>query len=164
MRKPIEYEIIQNPVLGAAAITQAIIEYHEAKDEGMPLTLVMVVLPMVFHKKTIKVIAGMVKVGGGLRRALGKDRTLSVGLQQRMEKMAGLSFTALNIALSCKMCSVLTLEKEILVTPLRKTLPFTDMGYVNGDGREILKGAVRVGNWLGSYDMTAICRQLDLRF
>jgi hypothetical protein len=164
MQKPIEYEVIQNTVLGAAAITQAVIEYQGARHEGMPLALVMVVLPMVFHKKTTEVIGGMNKVGGGLRRAIGKDRTLSVGLQERMEKMAELSFAALNIALSCKRCLALTLDEDVLVTPLRRTVPFEDMRYGNGDGREILKAAVRVGNWLGSYNMTAICRQLDLRF
>ena len=164
MRKPIEYEIIQNPVLGAAALTQAVIEYREARDEGMQLALVMVVLPMVFHKETTEFIAGMNKVGGGLRKAIGQDRTLSVGLQERMEKMAGLSFAALNVAVSCKKCLTLDVGTEILVIPCRKTLPVEDMGYANGDGREILKAAMRVGYWLGSYSMTAICRQLDLRF
>ncbi len=164
MRKPIEYEIIQNPVLGAAAITQAVIEYREARDEGMPLALVMVVLPMVFHKETTELIAGMNKVGGGLRRAIREDRTLSVGLQQRMEKMAELSFTALNLALSCKKCLTLDLETNILVIPCRKTMPGADMGYGDGGGGEILKAAMRVGYWLGSYNMTAMCRQLDLRF
>ena len=164
MRKTIEYEIIQNPVLGAAAITQAVIEYRQARDVGMPLALVMVVLPMVFHKETTELIAGMNKVGGGLRRAIREDRTLSVGLQRRMEKMAELSFTALNLALSCKKCLTLDLETNILVIPCRKTLSVEDMGYVNGDGRKILKAAMRVGYWLGSYNMTAICRQLDLRF
>lgn len=164
MREPIEYQVLQNPVLGAAAITLAVIEYHKAKKEGMPLPLVMAVLPMVFHRKTTKVIAKMRKVGGGLRRAKGKDKTLSVGLQQRMEGMAGLSLRALNLALSCKKCVALDFGEDVLVVPCRKTIQVTEMGYNDGDAGDILKAASRVGYWFGSYKLVAVCKQLDLRF
>lgn len=164
MRQPIEYQVLQNPVLGAAAITQAVIEYHKAKKEGMPLPLVMAVLPMVFHKKTAEVVARMHKVGAGLPRAIDQDRTLRVGLQQRMEGMGGLSFRALNLALSCKRCVALDFGEDVAVVPCRKTIQGTDMGYEDGDATDILKAASRVGYWLGSYEVAAVCRQLDLRF
>ncbi len=164
MKKLFEYEVVQNPVLGATAITQAVIEYYKVKEGGMPLPLVMAVLPVVFHRKTIELIASMDMVGGGLLRALGRDRTLKVGLQQRMEGMAELSFRALNIALSCRKCLVLNFDKDVLVVPCRKSVPAADMGYKDGDAKEVVKAAMRIGHWFGAYSMGVICYQLDLRF
>ncbi len=164
MRHSIEYEIIQNPALGAAAIMQAVIKYHEVRDEGMPLPLLMAVLPMVFHRKTTDLISGMRLVGGGLRRAKGSDSTISVGLQRRMEGMAKITLRALNISVSCKDSLELRCNGTLEVVPCRRTVSASDMGYKDGDALEIMKAAKRVGHWFGTYEMTDICRQLNLRF
>jgi hypothetical protein len=164
MRNSIEYEIIQNPALGAAAIVHAVVEYYKVTHEGMPLPMLMAVLPMVLNRKTTELIFRKNMVGGGLRKVKGEDRTLSAGLQRRMEGMANLTFRSLNIAVSCKNCLSMRYNELVEIIPLRLTVDAKSMGYVAGDTTQILSAAKRIGSWFGQFEMSEICRQLDLRF
>ena len=64
--------------------------------EGVPLPLVFLVLPLTFHKRSATVLASKAQPGA-LYKALGDDRELTIGLQERMQAMSDRTFQALSI-------------------------------------------------------------------
>lgn len=95
-----EQKLVQNAGLGAEAIFEAVAAYykHEKQTRGLPFPMVFLVLPLVFHKKTVVAIKSR-KGAGALRKALRADREISIGLQQRMESMYDATVSACSLAL-----------------------------------------------------------------
>ncbi|NJD78858.1 MAG: hypothetical protein FIB08_17480 [Candidatus Methanoperedens sp.] len=155
-----EYYVIQNSTLGSLALWTFAKEFYENahKERGAPLPLTMIVLPMVFHKDTVSSIFGRV-FEGGLYRAVGDDRTISAGLQQRMEAMADQTFKALNLAFAA---GLLKYDSQMTyVIPVR----ISEASQVNiGGTKEIMSAARRLGYWFSTISMEQISILLKVRF
>jgi hypothetical protein len=133
--------------------------YEETfQQRGPSIPLTMPVLPMVFHKETASSISRK-NFQGGLFIAIAENRTISVGLQQRMEDMENQTFQALNLSFAAGLLDYEKVSKQIL--PLRKTLPFQiDVG----ETKEMLNAAKRLGAWFATISTEQLCILLKLRF
>ena len=94
-----EQNLVQNIGLGAEAIFESVAACYkqEKQMKGMSFPLVFLVLPLVFHKKTVAAIKSR-SGAGALRKALRADREISIGLQQRMEAMYETTVSACSLA------------------------------------------------------------------
>jgi hypothetical protein len=158
-----EHEAVQNPALGAMALWQCAVEYSQNTHprHGLPIALSMLVLPMVLHRRTAFAIHSKQRVGG-FYRALAEDRAISVGLQERMEVMAGLSFRSLNLGLAS---GLLRLESEdgIAILPSRVTAPW-EFSWCSRETRAVLGAAKRLGNWFPEVGLENLLSLLRVRF
>ncbi len=98
-KEDFEIRLIQNASIGAAALSAFAISFFEEakKTAGPKLPLMYIILPLVFHLPTARIIAST-KKSSGLLKALEKDRTLHLGLQQRMIDIANMTEESLIMA------------------------------------------------------------------
>lgn len=156
-----EQRVVQNTGLAAEAIWQAVHEAHEAKgrSEGVSLPLAFLVLPLTFHKRTAMVLASKSQPGA-LYKALGEDRELRVGLQERMQAMSDRTFQALSIGFQAELL-LLDQDHERQLIPGRKTSPVT---HVTDEVKVILSAAKRVGHAFAEMSIIQLSTQLNIRF
>jgi hypothetical protein len=156
-----EQRVIQNTGLAAEAIWQAVHEAHEARgrSEGVAFPLVFLVLPLAFHKRTATVLASKAQPGA-LYKALGDDRELTVGLQERMQALSDRTFHALSIGFHTGLL-LLDQNHERHLIPGRKTSPFT---HVTDEVKVILGAAKRVGQAFAQMSIVQLSTQLNIRF
>ena len=156
-----EQRVIQNTGLAAEAIWQAVQEAHEGKgrSEGVPFPLAFLVLPLTFHKRTATVLASKAQPGA-LYKALGDDRELTVGLQERMQAMADRTFHALSIGFQTGLL-LLDQDHERQLIPGRKSPPVT---HVTDEVKVILNAAKRVGQAFAEMSIVQLSTQLNVRF
>lgn len=156
-----EQRIIQNTGLAAETIWQAVNEAHELKGraEGVPFPLVFLVLPLAFHKRSATVLASKAQPGA-LYKALGDDRELTVGLQQRMEALAERTFHALSIGFQTGLL-LLDQDRERQLIPGRRLPP---VNHVTDEVKLILRAAKRVGQACAEMNIVQLSTQLNIRF
>jgi hypothetical protein len=156
-----EQRVIQNTGLAAEAIWHAVNEAYEAKGraEGVPLPLVFLVLPLVFHQRSAAALASKTQPGA-LYKALADDREITVGLQARMQAMAERTFQALSIAFESNLLRLDTDPQRQLV-PGRRTAP---VAHVTEEVRIIQNAAKRVGQSLSEMNTVQLALHLNIRF
>lgn len=156
-----EQRVVQNVGLAAEAIWQAVHEAHEAKGraDGVMLPLVFLVLPLTFHKRTATILSSKTQPGA-LYKALGEDRELTIGLQERMQAMADRTFKALSIGFHTGLF-VLDREREYQLIPCKKTPPTS---HVTDEVKVILNAAKRVGHSFAEMSLVQLSTQLNIRF
>lgn len=160
MKQGLEYYIIQNSALGSLALWSFATKYYENthQQKGVPLPLTMIVLPMVFHKETVSSISRR-RYKGGLYRSIGENRTISVGLQQRMESMADQTFMSLNVAFAA---GLLKYDPETAqVIPGRTAKPSQ---VKIGETKEIMDASGRLGHWFSQISVEQLSVLLKVRF
>lgn len=148
MRLQFELEISQNPALGAMALWQFSRAYFDTagKTEGPTLPLTLIVLPMVFHRRTTAAIFRM-KSASGIWKALGDHPEIPAGLQARVESSLDLTLDSLDIALASCLLDVDRANPWPRYTPIRKSLP-RELSIAPADVKQILAAAQRLGWWL----------------
>lgn len=155
-----EYDIVQNSALGGLALWAFSAKFFEAtnKQNGPILPITMIVLPIVFHKKTVSLIYNR-NFDGGLFKVIAEDRTIFAGLQHRMEDMFDQTIRSLNIAFSSKLLDYDKITTQLI--PKRKTPPYQiDVG----ETRQILAASNRLGYWCATLSTEQICVLLKVRF
>ncbi|UUZ93356.1 DUF6521 family protein [Paenibacillus sp. P25] len=147
-----EYEIMQNPALGANALwafTQGFIS--RPTEDLQPLTMwhLISVLPLIFHDTSRKMIIKR-RESSGLRSILDRDPASSVGQNEtvfnidgRLMAMEDRTFRSLNLAIACKL---ITLEEGYFSSSVPYKLP----KLVSNETKAILKAAHKLGVWAGS--------------
>lgn len=147
-----EYEIMQNPALGANALwafTQGFIT--RPMEELQPLTLwhLVSVLPLVFHDTSRKMILKR-RVSSGLRSILDREPASSVAqnetifnIDNRLKAMENRTFRSLNVAIACKL---ITLEEGYFTSNVPYKLP----KKLSEETKDVLKAANKLGVWAGS--------------
>jgi hypothetical protein len=156
-----EQRVIQNTGLAAEAIWQAVDEAYEGRgrSEGVPLPLVFLVLPLTFHKRSATVLASKTQPGA-LYKALGDDRELTIGLQERMQALSDRTFQALSIGFQTGLL-LLDQDHERQLVPGRKTPPVV---HVTEEVKVILSAAKRVGHAFAEMSIVQLSTQLNIRF
>jgi len=156
-----EQRVIQNTGLAAETIWQAVRETHEAngRSEGVSLPLAFLVLPLAFHKRTATVLASKAQPGA-LYKALGEDRELTVGLQERMQALADRTFQAMSIAFQTELL-LLDQDHQRQLIPGRRTPPVT---HVTEEVKVILNAAKRVGHAFAEMSVVQLSTHLNIRF
>lgn len=164
MSQNIEHEVVQNVSLGATALWTFARAYMDKTDgrDGPELPACMLVLPLVYHRRTADVIHRM-RSESGLLRALQEEPQLVAGLQRRVEALATRSLQALNVAVAS---SLLEWDRAMpwpRVTPKQRTLP-SDLQSGLGDVPVILSAAKRLGWWFAKEDIVSIYLRLGVVF
>lgn len=156
-----EREVSQNLVLASWALWGAALRYdQELKSErGIPFAHMFIVLPLAFHQQSASIIKNKTMKEGSFYRALADNRTLMVGLQQRVQNYSDITMKALNLSFASKL---LLLDKDSLeISPGRKTLP---EGNPEQDVKTIINASKRIGYWLSVTDFSVLCNILRVRF
>lgn len=155
---PREYEIVQNPALGACVLWQYTEAFSKAtgRQRGPSLVEAMPVLPLVFHEESAESL-GRRRYDGGLYTALADDRALFVGLQKRMEDMTPQTFQALNIALRSGLLSYDRLASQLHRVPRVKPPTAT-----NDAVRLMFFTAQRLGHWFAGFSPAETLKQLQI--
>jgi hypothetical protein len=165
MKPQFEVEVVHSTAVGSVALWQFSKNFQETSPDGQgpDLPRLMLVLPLVFHQKSLLTIQGK-QHKSGLLKVLYDAPELVVGLQQRMEAMHRRTLRSLSLA-----CASSLLERRGDSTLLprfascRKTLP-RDLNPTHEDVRMMLSASRRLGTWLSAHDLTFICTQLHVRF
>lgn len=154
-----EYAIMQNPCLGATCLWSFVHEYWTQKKEaeGPFLGLVNCVLPLALHRESAKALHAR-RFQGGLLNALADDRSLTVGLQDRMEAMSNQTFEALQMAFAADLLQLQI--GDFTLTPVRRTLPSFNKPVPVA---EMLATAGRLGFWFANMPLDQICNYLRIR-
>lgn len=156
-----EQRVIQNTGLAAETIWYAVNEAYLAKGraEGTPFALVFLVLPLCFHQRTAGILASKTQPGA-LYKALAEDREMTIGLQARMQAMAGRTLQALSIGFQSKLLSMDS-DGMRQIYPIRKTPPIT---HTTEEVKTILNAAKRAGQGFVELSMAQIAIHLRVRF
>ncbi|OMD50013.1 three component ABC system middle component [Paenibacillus odorifer] len=144
-----EYEIMQNPALGANvlwAFAQGFVS--QPMEQSLTLWHLVSVLPLVFHNNSRKVILKR-REASGLRSILDRDPSISVAqnetifnIDNRLKAMENRTFRSLNLAIACKL---ITLEEGYF----KSDVPFKFPKKVFNETKDILKAANKLGVWAG---------------
>lgn len=155
-----EYEAVQNTALGAYAMWAFVAEYSATNDDvrGPTLPLAMLVLPLVFHRDTLESIEDRY-LNTGFYLALAENRSIPIGLQERMVAMAQRSLRSTRLALAAGLITYDPLSGEFF--PGRRTSP---PHVENSSLGAILKGSKRLGRWFASTSHEQLLNLLQVRF
>lgn len=164
MSPKLEHDVVQNVSLGATALCTFACAYMEKADgrEGPELPACMLVLPIVYHRRTANAIHRM-RSDSGLLRALQEEPELVAGLQRRLEALATRSLRALNVAVASSLLEWDHATPWPRVTPKQKTLPM-ELQAGLGDVPVILSAAKRLGWWFAKEDVVSIYLRLGVMF
>jgi hypothetical protein len=155
-----DFEVIQNVAIGATALWAFASEFSEAAPNGSGprLPLVMPVLPMVFHRDTLAVIATK-NFNGGLFRALSEDRSIAAGLQDRMVDLSDRTFESLGLAYAAGLLTYDHSTQEIVVR--RRTLPLSLRDKMD---TRVIGAARRLGYWFSTVSVEQVSLLLQIKF
>lgn len=158
------FEILQNPGIGVIAIHSFIYGYNNVakhkvgKSNYPPLIYLFYVLPIVYDNKTIHAIKEK------LYTSMVENKEITLGLQDKANKMAEQTFESLNLGFS-KLIFKLNTENftiEITEDYERHILPL--MKINNQTLRNIQKYSIRLGNIFAKRDEKMIQLDLNIRF
>ena len=165
MRTHFELEVIQNTAVGAAALWQFTLTFESSSQTGdsPDLARMMIVLPLVFHHRSVRSLHSK-QFKSGLLKALYDSPELILGLQARMEAMYHRTLRSLSLASSTGLLERLSATEALpRYTACRKTLP-PELKPTHDEVRMILNASKRLGNWLSAHELPFICAQLHLRY
>lgn len=154
-----EFELVQNPALGAVALWQFTAEFFRATGaaHGARLPAMMVVLPLVLRSQSLASIKSR-RLAGGLALAMAENRALTAHLGKWTVDFGGLTLRSLNLAMAGALIGYDSAVTEFF--PLRKTSPPHVAG---GSTSEICRGARRLGYWFATTDVAALSSLLRVK-
>jgi len=164
------FDVFQNITVSAVALQSFIHGYHEiAKNKAginsyPRLDQIFFVLPIVYNKRAMDVFGSSID----LYTAIMKDTSITLGLQDRANKMAAQTFDALNLGFSKK---ILAWNKEKGIIELahgfkgRRTITLAlDMNQTGNSVKKIQECAHRLGNIFAKKNEKNIQLELNIRF
>jgi hypothetical protein len=159
-----ETRIIQNPALGAMLLWRFAAGYMAGSDSRQcpPLQLLFVVLPIILHKETDKMLTSTLR-NSGLRAFAGKfsDATnsktdLLVAIRDRAIRMRPLSLDSIRIAILSSLIFIDPSKGNAI--PISLTTP--KLG-IPDSVRDMLKAAEKLGYWcsrVSLYEVSTILK------
>jgi hypothetical protein len=154
------FDIVQNPALGAHSLWTFTSAYFARvqKKRGPRFALAFIVLPIVFNEEAAETIASK-NLDGGLFRALADDRALFLNLQARMESMASLTLSSMNLSFASGLLKYDRQQAELI--PGRRRDPFNGVAEVS---RNIMAASRRLGTWTAELSDEQLFAILAVRF
>ncbi|MDP2138561.1 MAG: DUF6521 family protein [Candidatus Didemnitutus sp.] len=155
-----EADLVQNPALGAALLHTFTLEYCEQNrnKSGPPITHLLPVLPMLLHEETVQELYRR-HYEGGLLLALSENRTLTIGLQERMQSTVPRTMRALNLALAAGLLTYDPVEDQVRVAA--KTRAEFSSG---AETKPMHAAATRLGYWFATVRIEQLCSYLRIKF
>lgn len=157
-----EYDIVQNYVLGAHMLREFVKFYQRSSKEntGPSLVLLMPVLPVVLNKEATMSISKRHFIEGSLIKTLTEDKTLYMGLQERMEKMANQTFQSLSMAFSLNLLAYDNMTTNITVIN-QSNPPLTNHSQ---NYRNMLNASRRLGSWFAKLTFEELITVFKINF
>lgn len=159
--------VIQNPALAALVLWRFVRSFYIHDDElnGPNLPETMLVLPIVFHRRSVEAIRNM-HLASGLTKALSDHPTLRVGLQDRLEALADVTFSGLNLACASGLMQIVRMENagvNFVPASKPKTIPI-DLRPDADAARDMIKTAERLGPWFAKTGLPTLCSLLQVNY
>jgi Family of unknown function (DUF6521) len=146
-----EYEIMQNPALGANAIwafTQGFFARPPEELRSLTLWHLVTILPLIYHDTSRNMILKK-REASGLRSILERDSKRSIAqnetvfnINNRIKALEGRTFRSLNLALACNIV-------ELGEGHFFSNVPFKIPNTTLDESKDILKAANKLGRWAG---------------
>jgi len=157
-----EVQAMQNPALGAGLLWRFVCGHSPSSSpKGTPLPLAFVVLPLVFHARTVEEVEGTL-AKSGLRKFQGKfskkDGDILLSLQPRMLAMRDLTLRSLRIGFRAGLITLV--PSEAVLWPRSTTLPPDQPKAVT----ELLKAAEKLGMWCNDVSLFEVAGLLKVDF
>lgn len=161
-----ETQNIQNPALGAGLLWRfacGFTESHRTSDR-VPLQLLFLVLPVLYHKATAEFVKGTLKASGlrafaakfGESKASKQDLLLAI--HDRSIRLRPLTLQAIKIALGTRLISI---QPDGTVIALSQT---NGASGIPADAKQMMKDAEKMGAWCSQLTLHEIATTLKLRF
>lgn len=164
------YEVFQNVAVSSIAMQSFTHGYHEiAKNRNAPikfpkLEYMFFVLPIVYNKSAMTVFGNSID----LYTAIMKDTSITLGLQDRANKMVPQTFDSLNLAFSKKILMINKVENTIELGhgfKSRRNITLSlDMNQTKNSIKMIQECAHRLGNIFAKKNEKNIQLELNIRF
>ncbi|WP_299765164.1 three component ABC system middle component [uncultured Dokdonia sp.] len=156
-----EYDIVQNYIIGSHILREFVKFYQRYSQEniGPELILTMPILPLVLNKSSSFEISKRHYIEGGLMKTIYDDKTLYVGLQNRMEKMYDLSLKSLSM---CFSSGLLNYDKNTSrLTIIDEANP--NLQYAE-NYKQILRASRRLGAWFAKLSIEELTTIFKIKF
>jgi hypothetical protein len=161
-----EVNNVQNPALGAGLLWRFSCGYVGAHktSEPVPLPLLFLVLPILFHEQTSEFVKNTQKASGmrAFTAKFGESKTskqdLLLAIHDRAIRFRALTTDSLQLALATRL---LHLELEGRIVPLSMTAANT--GFAD-ETKELIKAAEKLGYWCAFLTLHEIATTLKVRF
>lgn len=160
-----EPRVMHNPALGAILQWRCAARYFDETSgvRGPDLPFLLLLLPLVLHRKTTLVVRRM-QFGSGLLKAVADEPMLRVGLQRRLETFAKLSLTSLNLACASKLLILQSTRPWPRLLPESKPHLASHLIADTEDVGDMMKAAERFGSWFAQSDLVTTATLLGVRF
>ena len=161
------FDILQNTTIGVIAIHSFILGYNtvtkEKKKEIIDphINHLFYILPIVFESSSVETF----KSSRELYTAISRDKTITLGLQDRANKMSTQTFDSLNLGFSK---GIFTLDKESmrigLTEDYEKRSILNKMKIRDQYFKDIRDASFRLGNIFAKKDEKMLQLTLNIRF
>jgi hypothetical protein len=153
-----EVRAVQNPALGAAVLWRSVVGYEQGNRKGAPtpLPILFLLLPILLHDETARVVASTNR-GSGLRKFEEKffgtqaKADLVFAIHTRALAMRGLTLDSLRVSLAGGLLSIDPVSASAFA--LSKTPAAAGIAE---SVRELLRSAEKLGYWLGELTLHEI--------
>ncbi|MDQ0418679.1 hypothetical protein J2Z48_002882 [Croceifilum oryzae] len=155
-----ETDIIQNPALGSILIHRFVSSYREKSEQAVPMQLIFLILPMLYHKATLEMIDSTYE-SSGLRLLVSKfskerNKDLLLSIHDQTLRMRELTMDSLRIALACDLVMLNLNDGKVNIAS--QSLP------KKYDSQEMVKAAKKLGYWCASLTLHEISSILKVGF
>ncbi|MBR6059926.1 MAG: hypothetical protein IKP58_17295 [Victivallales bacterium] len=157
-----ELDLVQNTGLAAEVIFTTVLSYYKERNSisGLPFPLAFLVLPLLFHHRTVEDIKRR-KGSGILYKAIKEDREIPIGLQKRMESMFDRTLSACFLAVSA---DIMTIDlKTVELIPLIRNIPKAALP-ATGAIMDIFHAANRLGKVFAVHSIEEIIKITEVVF
>lgn len=104
-QRPFELKTLFNPAFCGVVISRALAGYEEEKADGMPFSLVLLVLPLCLHKETRLILSANSR--GYLLKAIERNPRMLVNFAERAKDMMPFALEALGLLME-RGCIIVT--------------------------------------------------------
>lgn len=157
-----ELNLIQNTGLAAEVLVTTAVAYYREKNSanGLPFPLSFLVLPLLFHRRTVDAIKKR-KGNGVLYKAIKEDKEIPIGLQSRMESMFDRTLSAFSLAITANMLTIDLATAELI--PMVRTIPKSALPVIES-AKDIFNVANRLGKAFAEHSVEEIIKITEVVF
>ncbi len=162
------FDLLQNNALGVVALHSFILGYTKVKigqenDEKIEPSIdyLFYVLPIVYGESSLKSF----KSSFELYTAIAKDKSISLGLQERAEKMKEQTLECLNLGFSKQIFFINIEEYTVgLNENYNSSNLLSSMKFSNSYYKDVYRASYRLGNIFAKKDNKMLQLKLNIRF
>jgi hypothetical protein len=160
-----EAAFVQNPALGGVLIWRFAVSYaaEHRTNEGPPLQLSFLILPMTYHRETFDEVSGTPR--GGIHLFADKfarsDKSKSdvlLGIHDRAMEFRQLTIESISLAIRSRLVTVASNTGRLVALSTSKP------GSLPQSVKPMVTGAERVGKWLSGMTLFEIENVLKVAF